>query len=156
MKMFKLLFAIVVSGMSSSTALADGMSTPFADIQMSGVVLGKPTPIVDVQGHGLRLQNLADYPIRVIIAPSPALPEQLKGGAEKLPNENWLTVSSSEITIEPHSEAEVAVTLTIPNKRAYRKKLFQVMLWSRTIPERDGGVSINAGILSRIRVRTEN
>src|SRR5258708_26840823 len=69
----------------SPSVLAQGLSTAFADVQVDGVVVGKPFAVNGPTGGGLVLRNLGEAPVRVrvdVLAPEV---RDLRGGAGPVP-----------------------------------------------------------------------
>ena len=122
-----------------------------ADVKFDGVPLGKAYSL----GRPLELKNLGNKPISVrvdVLIPSP---QQLKEGAQPIRKTSWIEIRPDRFDIPPHGSASCAVIITVPKKWAHRHELYQAMIWSQSTPVRGShGLSMNAGLLSRLRFST--
>jgi hypothetical protein len=135
---------------------AEGLSTPFADVQVRGVRVGRPFKVVDSAAEGLMLQNLGNSSIRVRIEVFSPTTADLRGGAKPVPDISWVRVQPHEVEIPANGHVVCRVELVVPDKRIYRKKLYQAMIWSRTAPKaQDKVTTVGAGLISRLRFQTQ-
>lgn len=132
---------------------SEGISTPFVDIQVSGVVPGKAQELLDLP-TAFRIRNLGSSPLRVVVQTrSPRAPERL-GDAEAIPDPRWLVVQPDTFALGPHQEMECHLEIRVPRKRAFAHRQFQVMLLTQSRPELQEGVALGAGLLSSLRFTT--
>jgi hypothetical protein len=142
-------------GLLASAVSANKLSTPFADVQVKGVQVGKPFFVTHSAGDGLILQNGASWPVNVRVDVVQPGTTDLRGGAEAIPDIRWVKVTPNQVDIPANSRAMCRVEITVPEKKIYRNKHYQVMLWSRSQPKGSQHVSIGAGLISRLRFTTE-
>jgi hypothetical protein len=133
---------------------ADGLSTPFADVQVDGVPVGKPFSVKGSTGNGLVLRNLGNTSLHVHVAVLQPESKDLRGGAVPIPDIRWVHVEPDHFDLSAHGEGGCRVTLRVPARKAYRGKYYQATLWSRSQPADGQGVAFSAGLLSRLRFRT--
>src|SRR4051812_40790892 len=84
-----------------SVGAEEGLSTTFADVQVYDVPLGKPARVRDVHGPDLVLQNRGSHALRIqgdVMVPAE---KDLRGGAEPIPDANWIRVSPNSVLIPP-------------------------------------------------------
>ncbi len=132
---------------------ADRLWTTFVDVQVVDVPLGVPHEIHEDKSSGLVLNNLSDQEMEVdvqILAPTS---DQLRGNAEPIPETRWITVDPARFLLPAHASATSRMTLLVPRERRYRKRLYQAMVWSRARPANRKGVTVSAGLLSRLRFK---
>jgi hypothetical protein len=147
---------IIICTMSwwASPAWSTGLSTSFVDVVARNVPLGTTYRVTEAPGNGLLLWNPGDDPIIVNIQVLTPTDEQLRRGAAPIVDPSWVTIQPSSFTLLGHAHQRCDVILNIPNDRHYRKKHYQVMVWSRGSPQDARGFTLSAGVLSRLRIRT--
>ena len=146
------LMLFLVSAMTQST----GLSTPFVDVQLENVPLGKPFTVTHSSAEGLLLQNMESNPLRVSIQAFAPSTTDLKGHANVIPSVEWVRITPDHAVIPPHGRIQCRITLIIPNEKKYRNKEYQVMIWSRGEVSQSQGVGLSAGLISRLRFKTES
>jgi hypothetical protein len=156
MKNFKsfLMFAFC-SFLFALPLYADGLSTPFIDVQVVGVKVGKPFTVTHSSAEGLLLQNVGSSAVRVRVEVFPPSATDLKGGAVPIPDVNWVSIEPPVLDIPPQGRALCRIQLKVPPQNRYRRKYYQAMIWSRTEPRSGQAVSIGAGLISRLRFKTD-
>jgi hypothetical protein len=135
-------------------AAASGLQTSFSNIYQENVPLGAATIIKATNGKGLVIKNIGDSTMRVraeILKPSV---DQLREGAEAIPQAGWVTLTPASVDVPAHRETEISVIVQVPKEHAYRARHYQFMIWSRAEPLAQEGMSVTPGLLSRIRIRT--
>jgi hypothetical protein len=137
----------------SMRAEADGLSTPFVNVELNSVVPGHSLHVHDSEGHGLRIKNLGSSPVLVSIEVLIPQPSQLWPGAGPIPDVQWIQVQPRELELGAHEEKETELVLKVPRKKAYRGGYFQAMIWSHGVPSSTQGMTISAGLLSKLRFR---
>jgi len=133
---------------------ASGLSTTFVDVVVESAKVGKVIKVHGPEGKGLLLKNLGDSPIRVTLTALLPAPQQIRPGAEPIPEPLWVRFDPPSILIPGHSEGEVKVSITIPALEKYHNRMFQVMVWSRGEAAHAQGVTYNAALLSNLRIHT--
>jgi hypothetical protein len=149
------LISALCSLLSAMPLKADGLSTPFTDVQVGGVQPGKPFTVTHSAAEGLLLQNLGSKPISVKVEAFPPAATDLRGGASPIPDLSWVRIEPAQLDIPPHGRALCRIQLHVPSQKIYRRKHYQVMIWSRSQPRGDSRVSLGAGLISRLRFRTQ-
>lgn len=136
-------------------AQSTGISTPFADVEVRDVPLGKVFVVKHSSGDGLSLQNLGAEAVPLRIQVIPPSTTDLRGGAEVIPDVSWVQVTPDRLVLPPQGRALCRVTLQVPREKAYQRKYYQAMIWSHTEPQDKKTVSMSAGLISRLRFRTQ-
>jgi len=140
---------VLILGVSIGSAA--GLSTPFIDVQLGLVPVGKTISVETAEGKGMWINNVGDAPITVELLARVPHATELKANAAAIPSATWLTFSQPRVTIPAHRSVLIPLKLKIPNRRAFRGQTFQVMIWTRMIPENNQSMQIGAGLLSRLR-----
>lgn len=139
----------------SLVAHATGLSTSFADIQVSDVPLGQAYDLGEQNEQHLDLKNLGDQPLRVVIRARAPIPSELEQSALPIPDLSWIRIRPSHLMLDPQESAYADVIITVPKGNQYRRKTYQVMIWSQAnFLEEAGGVRMNPALLSRLRFTT--
>jgi hypothetical protein len=133
---------------------AEGLSTAFADVTADKVPLGVPYFVVGPGLKSLVLKNLGDQPIHVRIEAVMPRASQLRRGANAIPNLAWVDFRPSILDIPPKGERESEIVVTVPAEKKYRKRYYQVMIWSHATPIDQKGITVSAGLLSRLQIKT--
>jgi hypothetical protein len=140
---------------SSMRVGAEGLSTPFVDVELTSVVPGHPLQIHDSEGHGLRIKNLGSSPVSVSIEVLLPQPTQLRPGAGRIPDVKWIQVQPNVLALGAHEEKEAVLVLTVPRKKTFRGRYYQAMIWSHGVPSPTQAMTISAGLLSKLRFRVK-
>jgi hypothetical protein len=134
-------------------AHAEGLSTPFVNVELRSVVPGRALHIRDSEGHRLRVKNLGVSPVRVSIDVLIPQPSQLSPGARVIPDVKWIQAEPRVLELGAHEEKEADLVLKVPQDKTFRGGYFQAMIWSHGIPSTAEGMTISAGLLSKVRFR---
>lgn len=135
-------------------AQAAGLSTTFVDVTVEGASIGTFTEAHGPEGKGLLVRNLGDAPVQVFVQAIAPTPKQMRPGSEVLPDFSWVHFDPPSILVLAHGEKEIKVSVKIPSRRKYRNKIYQTMVWSRGETAHSQGISLNAGLLSCLRIHT--
>ena len=147
--------AVALFTVGSRLSAAEGMTTAFADVQISGVPLGRDFNLVK-QGKRMDLTNLGSQPLHVTIQVLIPKPEQLKPSAEAIADPRWVQIVPQEVDLPAHGRVNFDVIVHVPWKWKHRHKTFQAMILSRGAPKLDNrGMGYGAALLSRLRVSTK-
>jgi hypothetical protein len=138
----------------ASPAGSEGLATPFVDVGVVQVPLGKPWHVQDDKGRSLVLQNLGAGALQVSVEPLMPTAQELRAPTEAIPDLGWVRIEPKTLTIPAGATAECQVILTVPRRWKYRHKLYQVMIWSRSAPVATSAMTIGAGLKSRLRFKT--
>jgi hypothetical protein len=134
---------------------ATGLSTSFVDVVVLDVPLGKPRRVEDREGNSLVIWNTGDTPVIVHAEALKPSDQELRPPAESIKDLRWIIIEPSSLTLGPHETGRFDVALSLPPDSRLRHRIFQAMIWSRSEPVQGGGVSLSAGLKSRLRFRTE-
>ena len=135
-------------------AQAAGISTPFVDVTVDKVPLGKPFLVTHSAGNGITIANLDNNPVQVSLEALSPKATELRGGAIPVPSVEWVHIEPIRNVIPAHGQALYQVTLTVPKLKEYAGQYYQVMIWSRGEVAKNQGVGITAGLISRLRFHT--
>jgi hypothetical protein len=140
--------------MGAAAGWADGLSTSFADVMVTGVPAGTSYSLKSAQRGGYRLRNLGDRPVHVRIEARVPQPAELRGGTEPIGNREWVTIQPSTFELGPRQEIECDVIIQVPKTSRYRGRLFQAMIFSKgSASGGDPGIRLGTGLLSRLRFK---
>jgi hypothetical protein len=145
-------FSLLMLG-CSTRAGAEGLSTTFVNVELNSVVPGRPLRVQDSDGHGLRIKNLGSSPVRVAVEVLIPQRSQLWPGAGAIPDVQWIQAQPRVLELGAHEEKEAELVLHVPRKKAFRGKYYQAMIWSHGVPSTTQGMTISAGLLSKLRFR---
>lgn len=149
MKQYGWVFAMVI-GISAVAFGAEGLFTDYVDVTCRSIPPGRDALLQD-GGQTLTLTNANNFAIVVDVQAHAPSPTQLKEGALPIPDAGWIRFDPATLRIPPHSKATSRIWIRVPEKRAYRKRWFQVMIWSHAHPDIPADVRVGAGLLSRVR-----
>jgi hypothetical protein len=150
----RLFLAFCAFNFAVAVLAADGLSTPFADVRVANVPVGVAYNLLN-QGKQLELRNLGSAPIQVQVDVLKPADRELRDTAQAIPDTGWIEIHPNHLEIGPHGKAACDVLITVPSRRAYRNKLYQATLWSRSMPAGGGSFRLQAGLLSRLRFTTQ-
>jgi len=148
-----LIVTLLVCAMSALHAV--GLSTPFADVKIEQVPLGKKFMVTHSAADGVSLMNLDDQPVKVRLTAAKPGPTELRDGALPIPSLDWVRIEPDAAVIPPHGQALFKVFLKVPNSKEFADRYYQVMIWTRGEVSRSQGIGLTAGLISRLRFRTE-
>lgn len=151
-------FALIMFGgllaVAAPALATEGISTTFVKVVARDVPLGKTVPINGRIGPGLSVINQGDVKLFVTVDVLTPTKDQLRRGAEPIPDVSWLQLIPNTFELEPHEAYTLDAELTVPNKREYRKKHYQVMIWIHAAPQENQGLIIGGGLLTWMRIKT--
>src|SRR5262249_26545832 len=133
---------------------AQTLSTTFVDVVVLDVPLGVPHSIEDNSGHGIMLRNSGESDLLAKIDVLVPSVEELRGNARAIPDPTWIQIQPAEVLVPAHRGVECKVAVNVPKIRRHRNRFYQAMIWIRTGAIGTGGVRIQAGLKSRLRLKT--
>jgi hypothetical protein len=146
---------LILNVVFSKTAVADGLSTSFADVQLNQVPVGVDYPVNSSMGPGLLLKNLGKSSLLVVVDVLQPGSGDLRGGAKAIPDIHWVQVTPAQLELPAHGQGRFLVTLKVPSEKRFRRRYYQVTLWSHSKPVSGQGVGIGIGLQSRLRFKTK-
>jgi len=148
------ILSLLCLSLGAAAGWADGLSTSFADVMITGVPAGASYSLKSAQRGGYRLRNLGDRLVHVHVEARVPQPAELRGGAEPIENAEWVTLQPNTFELGPHQEIECDVIIQIPNSPRYRGRFFQAMIFSKgQASGGDRGIQLGTGLLSRLRFK---
>jgi hypothetical protein len=133
---------------------AEGLSTEFADVMVDNIPLGVAYKVIGPGLKGLALRNLGDKMVRVQVDALTPSAAQLRRGAAPIPDVSWIQIHPTVVEVAPRTERECEILVTVPAQKKFRKRHYQVMLWSHGVPTGEKGMTVSAGLLSRLQFKT--
>jgi hypothetical protein len=154
MRKNRLAFYLMVMLGSFSVGWADGFSTPFVDVVVLDVPLGSSRRVESWEHHSLLLRNTGDSPMHVRVEVRAPTEKELKKPAKPLPSTEWIRIKPDEFDLAPKEEMDCNVIIEVPKKWKYRRRWYQAMIFSKGAPVDGEGITLSAGLLSRLRFKT--
>jgi len=136
-------------------ARGTGLSTSFVDVAVLDVPLGKIRRVENKEGDSLVIWNTGEIPLVVHVEALKPTAQELRAPAEPIEDPRWIIIQPSSLKLAPHETGRFDVALSLPKSSRLRHRTFQAMIWSRSEPVEGNGVSLSAGLKSRLRFRTE-
>ncbi len=143
------LFLLICNSVQGS-----GLSTSFVDVAVMDVPLGKPRRVEDQKGNSFVVWNTGDSPLVVHIEALKPVAQELRTPAESIEEISWVLIQPNTLSLAPHETGRANIILSLPAERRLRHRTFQAMIWSRSEPLHGTGVTLSAGLKSRLRFRT--
>lgn len=125
-----------------------GISTPFTEVVVNNLSIGKNYTIGQKVSRQLRVRNKGKDSIELkmeILVPSKS---ELKEGYEPIPDVSWIELEKDYFSVEPSKDAVTDVNVTIPRDKKYLGKKYQAYIWSHTAGK--GNLPIALGLKSRL------
>lgn len=133
---------------SSVPIFAGGISTNYADVFIENLSINSEYK----HNIPLKVTNKNDKKMEVTIAVQIPQKDNLKVGAEPIPNTLWLNVLPDRYILEAGQTGLSDVSVKIPKNKKLRGKTFQVNLEICGYPsEKKGGVTFVPALLSKLR-----
>ncbi len=149
------IYLLPVVFLLSVPAAAASLATSFVDVVVGDVELGKPRRVEDHLGNCLLIWNRGETPIVVQAEALKPTPQELQLASEPIEDVQWIQIRPTSLELGPHGSGRFDVTLQVPKNDRLRHRTFQAMIWSRSTPTHDSGVSFSAGLKSRLRFTTK-
>ena len=137
-----------------AVSAAEGLSTSFVDVVVMDAPLGSPKRVEDSKGNSLVLRNLGENVIHVEVQVLTPDPNELRPPAEPIPDTGWIRIVPDRLELGPKETAQCSVVISLPKKKNLRNRIFQAMIWSRGQPAGEHGMTVSAGLKSRLRIQT--
>lgn len=131
-------------------AFAGGLSTKFVEAKLTGVKIGQSYSVEKVTGKALVVDNTTtDATLDIVVEPERPVKYNLSKGYEPIPDISWVKLEKNFFTgIGPGQSAKTDIIITIPTKKKYEGRKFQVYIYSHT----KGGGTFSVGLMSRILI----
>lgn len=144
---------LVVLSLGVSVGECASLTTAFADVLLRDVPLGQLW-CVEEHGRSFELHNTGETPLVVQVEAVKPEARELHSPAEPIPDVSWVLIKPASMTVAPHQKGRFDIVLSLPKEERLRNRMFQVMLWSRSAPIEGKGISVSAGLKSRLRFQT--
>src|SRR5262249_46643044 len=99
--------------------------------------------------------NSGDTPVMIRVEALRPAESELRSSSDPIEDAQWIIVRPSTQMIAPHAVGKFDVILLLPNESRLRHRKFQAMIWSHTEPMPGEGITMRAGLKSRLRFTTE-
>ncbi len=149
-----LAFCLLPFAFCIAVASATELATSFVDVVVLDVPLGTPRRVQDRLGKSLVLMNNGDNTVYMHVQALVPAKAELKGPVLAIPDLQWIHIEPATVEVPAHGEAEAQVIILVPSDKQYADQLYQVMIWSRSQSFGSEGVTISAGLKSRLRFKT--
>ena len=146
--MRKLILSLVLFFCLPQYGNTGGISTPFTEVVVNNLSIGKNYTIGQKVSRQLQVRNKGKNLIELkmeILVPSKS---ELKEGYEPIPDVSWIELEKDYFSVEPSKDAVTDVIVTIPRDEKYQGKKYQAYIWSRNVGK--GNLPIALGLKSRL------
>jgi len=118
------------------------------------IPVGRLVRAQDELKHDLTVKNGASHSVTVQI--DVLIPEKssIVGNAQAIADSRWIVVSPHQLELPAHGSGTCIVSINVPSETSNRGKFYEALVWTHTIPKKGEGVTLSAGLLSRIRFTT--
>jgi hypothetical protein len=104
-----LLAILVVSSTPALAQEAKGLAISSGEILINGIRLGES------RSETITVSNNKEFPVTVSMSAEIPYPENLTPGYEPIPDTGWISLAPQHIELDPDSDQEVDITVTIPS-----------------------------------------
>ena len=125
---------------------AAGLRTPFGQVKMEGLKIGKSYSLKQLTNRTYEIVNTGNDPMELRIEPVGPQKHEMAKGYEPIPDPNWIAVERREFVIGPSQEARTDFTVTVPHDEKLLGKKYQVMIQSTSV----GTEFIQIGLRSKM------
>jgi|GEM_PF-1132787 len=144
--------ALLVLAVSAQAATA-GLRTPFGDVVVQRLKIGRTYSLYKLVNLPLRVVNTGDSEIGIAIEPINFPAEQAQAGYVPIPSLDWVRIEKSSFTLAPNREAVTDIIITIPNDPSLLGRRFEARIWSRTVAIHG---MMGTGIISSLRLQIDS
>lgn len=126
------------------------LSTSFVDVTSNGILVGQTHEV----GTPLDLWNRSESDVDVQVKAITPSDEQLREGVAPLANPSWVRIVPDHFSLVAGAKQRCRVYITLPKGTKMSCQDYQVMIWSQGTLRDSGGISMSAGLMSRLLIRT--
>jgi len=132
-----------------------GLSTKFADVNLSGLKPGMVYSIKKEKGLPYKVTNKTDKEIDVEVVVEKPSSSEIRKGYEPVPDVSWVKLFPAIFHLGPGEGTDCDVIISIPNEEEYANRHFQIMLVTQTV-EKPGtrGIAVSFALARRLRFST--
>ncbi len=132
-----------------------GLSTKFADVNLSGLKPGMVYSIKKEKGLPYKVTNKTDKEIDIEVVVEKPSSSELREGYEPVPDVSWVKLFPKIFHLGPGEGMDCDVIISIPNEEKYANRHFQIMLVTQTVEDPvTRGIAISFAVASRLRFST--
>lgn len=143
-----LIFIIMLAIFMPVISYGYGLETGFGKVILEDVPIGIRYSMRKNAEFPLTIKNTSDRKVKLKLEVLIPGEEEIQEEYEAIPAVSWVELEKDELIIEPHSEADTDVVISVPDNEEYIGRKFQVFIWSRTIEE-----SLGVGIKSKLLIQ---
>lgn len=132
------------------------LSTTFSEVMVENLQPGAVYSMEAIASYPLKVVNKSEKGVKLKIEVVYPKDGNLREGFEKIPDLSWVRIEKEDFTLEPGETAVTDITISVPRKKGYFGKKYQVNIWSHTLGSAEDGVlSFAAGLESILLFTTD-
>ena len=151
MRSFKLLILSLVFILAAAgIAMAGGLSSHFIEVKLKDVKIGKIYSVKEETGKLLDISNTTeDMTLDIAIESEKPKDYNLVSGYKPIPDLSWVVIEKNFFEkVKPGETVKTDILISIPKKRRYAGKKYQVYIYSHTA----GKETFRTGLMGRLLI----
>ncbi len=147
----------VAAVLAAGTAVVDRadattISTNYAEVYVDNLKPGASYNLSEVADFPMWVGYRGDAPVELSVESVMPMESELKKDYEPIPDPSWISVSQSGLSLLPDENANIDVTITIPNDEKYLGKKYQGYLKVSSVPQKgqENGVAVALALKGRV------
>lgn len=149
--------ALLAVGLAQVVIAVEGISTSYSDTVIPEISAGGEVELMGPgEQAGVYVRNIGKEKVTVELTAVIPARDQLRPGAEAIPDIGWVRVMPRDVSIAPGATAPCRVFLMLPADASLKGKTFQLMILAQSKPTASqDGVGLSAALLSPLRFQIE-
>jgi len=142
---------LFVAVLCAATVWASGLTiSNYGEVLVENLQIGGRYSMTQLVNLPLEVANQSDEPIQVALSVLVPPPKNLKKGFELIPDPGWVKLGQSEVDIPARGTIKTDVVISIPDKKEYLGRKFQVNIEAKTKPSVTSMVNIALAVQGRL------
>ncbi len=131
MKVKPLITGLVLIILLPVLSAASGIITPFTKCNLNNLKPGIRHSIKELNTMPLKIKNTGNSVIEICVEVVKPTNNELKEYYEIIPDTTWISVECERFTVKPGEWVETDIFISIPDKKLYAGRRFQVFILSQ-------------------------
>ena len=149
------LLALLATVTTPRAPQAGGLRTQLGEVAIENLQVGQTYNLKQLANLSLIVTNTSDVPVNLVMEVLRPDSGELKAGSEPIPDCGWVTLSQTTFALGNGENATSDILIAIPDSKQYLGRRYQVSIWSHTLGDSAGGMSLAYGLKSRIIFSTD-